>query len=74
MLTMRPPSPCSTRARPAPLALFEIEERDAVAPAACGGVVDEEVYSPELASGFVYEAVAVVRLGDVDDEGESTVA
>ena len=58
----------------APLALFESEERDAVAPAACGGVVDEEVYSPELASGFVYEAVAVVRLGDVDDEGESTVA
>src|SRR5439155_19812505 len=57
-----------------PLALFEIEKRDAVAPAAGGGVIDENVDAAELAPRFIYEPVALIRLRDVDDERESPAA
>src|SRR5439155_22757905 len=45
-----------------PLALFEIEERDAVAPATGSGIVHEDVDASEFAPRLVCEPIALLRL------------
>src|SRR5438132_4097496 len=57
-----------------PLALFEVKQRDAVAPAAGSCVVHEDVDASEFAPRFVCEPIALIRLRDVDDERESPAA
>src|SRR5207247_7655772 len=57
-----------------PLALFEVKQRHAVAPAAGSCVVHEDVDASEFAPRFVCEPIALIRLRDVDDERESPAA